>query len=590
MISGIRAIAIVSLFLAWIPSPAGSQTGTGPLSFEPLSLTGAAQAAEPAFLWQMSNTSPFMAWQPGVRSTDTATATLSLPSVSVLPGELVTVPLTLALPEGQLYGVDLALAFNSSVVTATAVVQGALTAGWSTAINLDTAGQIRVAAAGAAPIETGGQLFLFVFQGTGSAGQETDLALTRTDLNEGEIPSELENGRIRLATPASADFTATPASGYAPLTVSLTNASTGEFDACAWDFGDGQNSANCSEPDHTYTAGGVYTVSLTVSGSGGTDTETKVGYITANLLQIAGAVIYWNDSAAIPGVLMTLVNGSVYTGVTGLDGDYAVTGILRGSYTLTPSLSTNARGISAYDASLVLQHAAGLITLSGYPAQAADVSHNGTISSYDASFILRKSVGLIGLPFPGSDQVWEFNPTGRSFPGLENNQTDQDFTGVLLGDVSGNWPTALERSISETANVALSLQGGRIDPNGIAAVQVVLDNQDATSIYSLDLAIGLGNAGITATEIQSGPLAHDMIVASNQDEPAVLRLGLAGARPIRESGVLLTIIFRVTGSQNAELKWSSGAINESTGFAIMQDGQLSPSWYSIYLPVVMQTP
>jgi PKD repeat protein len=32
-------------------------------------------------------------------------------------------------------------------------------------------------------------------------------------------------------------------------------------------------------PTHTYTATGVYTVALTVSGPGGSDTETKAEYI-----------------------------------------------------------------------------------------------------------------------------------------------------------------------------------------------------------------------------------------------------------------------------------------------------------------------
>jgi hypothetical protein len=51
--------------------------------------------------------------------------------------------------------------------------------------------------------------------------------------------------------------------------------------------------------------------------------------------------------------------------------------------------------VKPYDASLVLQYAAGNISLSAKQQSVADVSGNGVISSYDASLILQYSVGLI---------------------------------------------------------------------------------------------------------------------------------------------------------------------------------------------------
>ncbi len=87
---------------------------------------------------------------------------------------------------------------------------------------------------------------------------------------------------ITAYEPVSAGFSGTPTSGIAPLQVTFSNISMGDYDTCAWDFGDSGVSSSCTPGVHTYNSPGNYTVSLTVSGLGGTDTETKVSYITVN--------------------------------------------------------------------------------------------------------------------------------------------------------------------------------------------------------------------------------------------------------------------------------------------------------------------
>lgn len=86
------------------------------------------------------------------------------------------------------------------------------------------------------------------------------------------------NGTILLETgelkPPTADFSAKPTFGNAPLTVQFTDESIGDIDTWLWDFGDGGTS-NIQNPDHTYEIFDLYTVSLTVSGPGGADSETK---------------------------------------------------------------------------------------------------------------------------------------------------------------------------------------------------------------------------------------------------------------------------------------------------------------------------
>jgi len=83
---------------------------------------------------------------------------------------------------------------------------------------------------------------------------------------------------VEGAVAPSAQFLGTPTLGAAPLTVNFTDQSTGTVDSWDWSFGDGLSS-NEQNPSHTYNDPGSYTVTLTVTGSDGSDTETKTDYI-----------------------------------------------------------------------------------------------------------------------------------------------------------------------------------------------------------------------------------------------------------------------------------------------------------------------
>ncbi|MCJ7515360.1 MAG: PKD domain-containing protein [Dehalococcoidia bacterium] len=98
-----------------------------------------------------------------------------------------------------------------------------------------------------------------------------------------------------ITTPPTADFTASPENGAAPLKVTFTDSSSGDITHWHWDFGDGQFS-NDSETDHTYAAAGNYTVSLAIMGPGGSDVETKTEYI-----KVATGVISWEEAGSYIG-------------------------------------------------------------------------------------------------------------------------------------------------------------------------------------------------------------------------------------------------------------------------------------------------
>ena len=99
----------------------------------------------------------------------------------------------------------------------------------------------------------------------------------------GGSDTETKTNYVQVTPPApAANFTATPRSGSSPLVVQFTGTSTGNITSRLWNFGDGTTSMQLT-PSHTYQNTGSYTVSLTVTGPGGTNTKRIEGYIQVTL-------------------------------------------------------------------------------------------------------------------------------------------------------------------------------------------------------------------------------------------------------------------------------------------------------------------
>ena len=680
-------------------------------------------------------------------------ATLELPDVATVPGAQVTVPMTLTLSVAEVYAVDLTVTHDESVVSAVRVDKGALAADWSMATNLSAPGVVRVALAGSTPITTDGVLLRLVYDTVGSPTDQTALTLTRADLNEGDIATTVGNGSVTVYQAVQAEFSANPTSGIAPLSVTFTNASTGDYSESLWDFGDGVTST-LESPTHIYASAGVYTVTLTASGPGGTDIETKAAYITvydpvqadfsadptsgiaplsvtftnastgdyseslwdfgdgvtstlespthvyasarvytvtltasglggtdietkaayitayqaveaafdasptsgvvplsvvftnastgdyseslwdfgdgvtstlespthiytsagvytvtlnvsglggvdqitrselitAYVCDVSGSARYWHGDVGVADVSLALVGEESFSAQSEASGLYTVTGVTGGNYTLTPSKSGEVRGISAYDASLVLRHSVDLITLTGHQSTAADVNQNGSINAMDASYILQKAVELITLPFPGAGVVWEFSPQSRGYTGLNSDQTGQDFTAVLLGDVSGNWSAGgltSQRTGSYPADsVALEVIGGRVSPSGLVMTTLWVDTHE-TPMYSLDLTLAYAPSFAELLSVQPGALAEGFAVVANLDRPGEARVAMAGASPISGKGELLALTFRIAQptAGDGKLLLTGAEVNEGDTPARVAHGSLA--WWRHLLPMVL---
>jgi len=86
---------------------------------------------------------------------------------------------------------------------------------------------------------------------------------------------------VHKTTPGtpSAEFRVDKQLGGAPLLTKFTDLSLGAVTDWYWSFGDGGSSTE-QHPEYKYQSPGLYTVSLTVSNTSGSDLETKTGYVT----------------------------------------------------------------------------------------------------------------------------------------------------------------------------------------------------------------------------------------------------------------------------------------------------------------------
>lgn len=114
--------------------------------------------------------------------------------------------------------------------------------------------------------------------------------VTLTVDGPGGSSTSLQSGAVSVSyTPPVANFTESATSGSDPFTVTFTDDSSGEIDSYLWNFGDG-GSSTAATAVYTFDAAGTYTVSLDVTGPGGTSIKTKSDLITVSSvpLPVAG--------------------------------------------------------------------------------------------------------------------------------------------------------------------------------------------------------------------------------------------------------------------------------------------------------------
>ena len=174
------------------------------------------------------------------------------------------------------------------------------------------------------------------------------------------------------------------------------------------------------------------------------------------------------------------------------------------------------------------------------------ITGNGTISALDASQILQFVVGIIS-DF-GIERDWTFLPERRDFPVLDADHTDQDFTGVLFGDVSGNWGESNNPKGVGDGLDWIDIAEGSGAPGEIIRVPVTL--KIPGDIVAADFDVTYNPDVLTAMYATTTDLTSEYILEHKATEGR-MRVAMAGVEPIDRSGEFVEIVFQV--SPHAEL-------------------------------------
>ena len=301
---------------------------------------------------------------------------------------------------------------------------------------------------------------------------------------------------------------------------------------------------------------------------------------------ITGTVTYGNAiGAPMPRfVSNVLLSGAGSTPVSGMsvfpNGNYSLSGFGAGSYTVTPSKTGGVNGISSFDSAKISQHVAGLIILNSTQLFVADTSRNGTVSSFDAGQIARYAAGIQGS---GATATWMFNPPNRSYAAVNTTLAGEDYSALLMGEVSGNWTDGTPRPANgPERSVALSAPRLAAEPGKEVIVPIEVQGATEKDIiaYEFDLLYDTQVIRPEANVVQlAGTASRGMSVVANPAEPGVLRVVVYGALPVDGNGVLLNLRFTAVGTPGtvSPLTWRRVVFNEGDPGAIVTDGRVELS-------------
>jgi len=280
---------------------------------------------------------------------------------------------------------------------------------------------------------------------------------------------------------------------------------------------------------------------------------TRDGLLQIRGFEIKGRLDYYSDTTfPVKDALVQMIGVKNDSSVANESGYYEFSALSSGRYTITPQKNGDQKNaISPYDASFVLRHEVETYSLTPYQQIAADVTGNGDPTSYDASYILRYCVGSV-TTFPvGSDwtfvphdypidtSTWATAPNSRSYTPLDSSQLDQDYIGILYGDVSGNWA----RPVNGSSNVIAEITMDNIHRNSNKKWLVPLTIKCSEGVFSGIFKFLFNDSDL---KFESGKIinfASDEVIFAVHSKENEISFAFASKQPLKDQPVQINFVF-----------------------------------------------
>jgi PKD repeat protein len=323
-----------------------------------------------------------------------------------------------------------------------------------------------------------------------------------------------------IIDPPVANFTGTPRTGAVPFTVTYNDTSTNSPTSWLWNFGDG-NFSTLQHPVYTYPLSGNYSVQLTATNEGGSNTSLKVGYTFAYTPAVANFTATPTIGSIPLSVQFTDTSTGSPTGWNWSFGDFSVSNYSSAqdpgyTYSTAGLYSVNLSVANAYSSSYLLR--TNYINVTAAAPTIVLINANKTLG--DAPLPVYFKGGANNVP---TSWLWEFNDGTADVTTQNVNHTFINpgiFNVSLTASNAGGSATAY-KLINVTRNYTITASagtGGTISPSGTTVVSYgatpTYTITPATNFHVADVLVNGTSVGAVTTYVFPAVTTNKTINAS----------------------------------------------------------------------------